>query len=247
MSTQSGRIALITGANKGIGFETARQLGQAGVTVLIGARDRAKADEAVATLKAEGIDAVGVQLDVTSPADIQAAAAFIQSNYGHLDILVNNAGINAEGGFGLNNSETVSQAELRKTFDTNFFAVVELTQTLLPLLKRSPAGRIVNLSSILGSLTLHSNPSSPIAGSKSLAYNASKTALNAFTIHLADALKGTNVRVNSAHPGWVKTDMGGAGAPMEIVDGAKTSVALALAGADSPNGAYLHLGQPLPW
>jgi NAD(P)-dependent dehydrogenase (short-subunit alcohol dehydrogenase family) len=247
MSTHSGKIALITGANKGIGFETARQLGKAGVTVLIGARDLVKADEAVATLKSEGIDAVSVKLDVTSSADIQAAAAFIEAKYGRLDILVNNAGINAEGGFSSNNSATVTQAELRKTFDTNFFAVVELTQTLLPLIRKSPAGRIVNLTSILGSLTLHSKPSSPIAGSKSLAYNASKTALNAFTIHLADALKGTTVRVNSAHPGWVKTAMGGAGAPMEIVDGAKTSVALALAGEDSPNGAYLHLGNPLPW
>jgi NAD(P)-dependent dehydrogenase (short-subunit alcohol dehydrogenase family) len=247
MSNHSGRIALITGANKGIGLETARQLGKAGVSVLIGARDRAKADKAVATLKSEGIDAAPVKLDVTSSADIQAAAALIETNYGHLDILVNNAGINAEGGFAFNNSATVTQAELRKTFDTNFFAVVELTQTLLPLIKRSPAGRIVNLTSILGSLTLHSKPSSPIAGSKSLAYNASKTALNAFTIHLADALKGTNVRVNSAHPGWVKTEMGGAGAQMEIVDGARTSVALALAGADSPNGAYLHLGNTLPW
>ena len=247
MSTESGKIALITGANKGIGFETARQLGKAGVNVLIGARDKAKADEAAAKLKAEGLDAVPVKLDVTASADIQAAAAFIEANFGHLDILVNNAGINSEGGFAFNNATTVTQAELRKTFDTNFFAVVELTQALLPLIRKSPAGRIVNLTSILGSLTLHSDPTSVIAGSKALAYNASKTALNAFTVHLAAALKDTPIRVNSAHPGWVKTDMGGAGAMMEIVDGAKTSVALALAGDDGPNGAYLHLGKPLPW
>ena len=247
MSTNSEKIALVTGANKGIGFETARQLGKAGVKVLVGARDRAKADQAAATLKAEGLDAMPLKLDITSSADIQAAAALIETNYGRLDILVNNAGIFFEGDFGSNNSATVTQADLRKTFDTNFFAVVELTQTLLPLIRKSAAGRIVNLSSILGSLTLHSNPTSPIASSKSLAYNASKTALNAFTIHLAAALKDTPIRVNSAHPGWVKTDMGGEGAMMEIVDGAKTSVALALAGEDSPNGAYLHLGQPLPW
>jgi NAD(P)-dependent dehydrogenase (short-subunit alcohol dehydrogenase family) len=247
MSSNSGKIALITGANKGIGFETARQLGKAGVQVIVGARDQAKADGAAAALKSEGIDAVPLKLDVTSSADIQAAAAFIKANYGHLDILVNNAGINSEGGFAFNNSATVTQAELRKTFDTNFFAVVEVTQTLLPLIRKSPAGRIVNLTSILGSLTLQSDPTSPIAGSKALAYNASKTALNAFTVHLAAALKDTPIRVNSAHPGWVKTDMGGEGAMMEIVDGAKTSVALALAGTDSPNGAYLHLGNPLPW
>jgi NAD(P)-dependent dehydrogenase (short-subunit alcohol dehydrogenase family) len=124
--------------------------------------------------------------------------------------------------------------------------VVELTQALLPLLARSPVGRIVNLSSILGSLTLHATPGSPIAGSKNLGYNASKAAVNAFTIHLADALKDTRICVNSAHPGWVKTDMGGESAPMEIEDGAKTSVALALA-PNAPNGAYVHMGNPLPW
>ena len=247
MSIHSGKIALITGSNKGIGLETARLLGRQGITVLLGARDSEKAAQAAAKLKAEGINAVPLKLDVTSPADIQAAATFIESKYGHLDILINNAGINAENGFAGNNSVTVSQASLRKTFDTNFFAVVELTQALLPLLGKSPAGRIVNLSSILGSLTLHSDPKSPIANSKALAYDASKTALNAFTIHLAAALKGTKIKVNSAHPGWVKTDMGGEAAPMEITDGAKTSVELALIGDDGPNGAYIHLGKPLPW
>jgi NAD(P)-dependent dehydrogenase (short-subunit alcohol dehydrogenase family) len=246
-SNHPGKIALITGAYKGIGLDTARQLGRQGVTVVVAARDQAKADRAAATLKAEGIDAAPLKLDVTSTADIHAAAAFLESHYGRLDILINNAGINAEGTFSGNNAQTVTQAELRKTFDTNFFGVVELTQALLPLLKKSAAGRIVNLSSILGSLTLHADPASPIYGSKALAYNASKTALNAFTIHLADALKNTAIKVNSAHPGWVKTDMGGAGAPMEIVDGAKTSVELALTGADGPNGAYVHMGKTLPW
>ena len=247
MSIHSGKIALITGANKGIGLETARLLGRQGITVLLGAREGEKAARAAATLKAEGINAVPVKLDVTSSADIQAAAAFIESKYGHLDILVNNAGINAEDGFAGNNSVTVAQEALRETFDTNFFAVVELTQALLPLIRKSPAGRIVNLSSILASLTLHSDPKSPIAGSKPLGYNASKTALNAFTVHVADALKDTKIKVNSAHPGWVKTEMGGAGAQMEITDGAKTSVELALLGDDGPTGAYIHMGKPLPW
>jgi len=189
---------------------------------------------------------VPLKLDVTSSADIQAAARFLEERYGRLDILVNNAGVFAEAQFGGNNSATVTQAELRRTFDTNFFAVIELTQALLPLLRRSPAGRIVNLSSILGSLTLHADPASPLAAAKNLAYNASKTALNAFTVHLAAALKDTPIRVNSAHPGWVKTALGGQAAPMEIEDGAKTSVALALA-PEVPNGAFVHLGQPLPW
>ena len=251
MSTHAGnhpgKIALVTGANKGIGLETARQLGRQGVTVVVAARDQNKAGQAAAALQAEGIDAQPLKLDVTSTADIQAAAAFLDRKFGRLDILINNAGINAERGFTGNNSQTVTQAELRQTFDTNFFGLIELTQALLSLLKKSPAGRIVNLTSILGSLTLHADPNSPIANSKALAYNASKTALNAFTIHLADALRNTRIKVNSAHPGWVKTEMGGAGAPMEIVDGAKTSVALALLADDGPTGTYSHLGKPLPW
>ena len=136
---------------------------------------------------------------------------------------------------------------LRKTFETNFFAVVALTQTLLPLIRKSPAGRIVNLSSILGSLTLHSDPSSGIYDMKAFAYDASKTALNAFTVHLAQELRDTPIKVNSAHPGWVKTDMGGAAAPMEVSEGGKTSVQLATLPDDGPTGGYFHLGEPLPW
>ena len=136
---------------------------------------------------------------------------------------------------------------LRDTFEANFFAQVAMTQTLLPLIRLSPAGRIVNLSSILGSLTLQSTPGSPIYDFKNFAYDASKTALNALTIHLAYELRETPIKVNSAHPGWVKTEMGGSEALMEITDGAKTSVELALLGHDGPNGRYIHLGQELPW
>ena len=137
--------------------------------------------------------------------------------------------------------------EIRKTFDTNFFNLVELTQILLPLIEKAPAGRIVNLSSILGSLELHASPGSPIYDMKGFAYDVSKTALNQFTVHLAHALKGTNVKVNSAHPGWVKTDLGTDAAPMEVVDGAKTSVWLATLPADGPNGGYFHMQDRLPW
>jgi NAD(P)-dependent dehydrogenase (short-subunit alcohol dehydrogenase family) len=136
---------------------------------------------------------------------------------------------------------------LHKVFDTNFFAVVALTDKLLPLIKKSPAGRIVNLSSILGSLTLHGDPNSPIYHAKSFAYDASKTALNAFTIHLAYELRDTHIKVNSAHPGWVKTDMGGEQATMELSEGGKTSAALATLPEDGPSGGYFHLGKPLPW
>jgi NAD(P)-dependent dehydrogenase (short-subunit alcohol dehydrogenase family) len=117
----------------------------------------------------------------------------------------------------------------------------------LPLIRKAPAGRIVNLSSILGSLTLHADPKSPIYNSKAFAYDASKTALNAFTIHLAQELRGTAIKVNSAHPGWVKTDMGGEAAPMELSEGGKTSVMLATLPDDGPTGGFFHVGQPLPW
>ncbi len=242
-----GKVALITGANKGIGFETARQLGREGVTVLVGARSLEKAEQAAAKLRGEGIQAEPVKLDVTSEADRKAAAQQIESKYGKLDILVNNAGIMVEQTWAANDSDKVSVDTLRQTFETNFFAPVALTQEMLPLLKKAPAARIVNLSSILGSLTHHGDRKSPIYNSKPLGYNASKTALNAFTVHLAHALRGTKIKVNSAHPGWVKTDMGTDAAPMNVEDGAKTTVALALAGDDSPNGAYIHLGQTLPW
>lgn len=241
------KIALITGANKGIGLETARQLGRQGITVLIGSRNKDNGEQAAATLRAEGIDARAIQLNVTDDADISAVREHIEKEYGRLDILINNAGIIQGEEFFGNSSNSIAQTDLRATFDTNLFAVVNLTQQLLPLVEKSEAGRIVNLSSILGSLTLHASPESPIAQTKSMAYNASKAALNAYTIHLADALKDTKIKVNSAHPGWVKTDMGGEIAPMEIVDGAKTSVALATLGEDGPTGRYIHLGEELPW
>lgn len=242
----SEKIAFITGGNKGIGFETARQLGKEGVTVVIGTRDLAKAQAAIDELKADGVHAGVLRFDITRPADHKAAYEYFDEKYGRLDILINNAGISKEG-FGGNKTSSTSPDVLRETFDTNFFYTVQLTQTLLPLLRKSPAGRIVNLSSILGSLTLHADPKSPIAEAKSFAYNASKTALNAFTIHLAHELRNTKIKVNSAHPGWVKTDMGTDAAPMEIPDGAKTSVRLALLPDDGPSGTYVHMDQNLPW
>jgi NAD(P)-dependent dehydrogenase (short-subunit alcohol dehydrogenase family) len=240
------KVALITGANKGLGLETARQLGVQGITVLIGARDLAKGEAAATKLKADGIDARAVKLDVEDSADYEAVAGLIEKEFGVLDILVNNAGIMIDSRTG-NATSTTSPEVLRKTFDTNFFAVVGLTQALLPLLRKSKAGRIVNLSSILGSQTLHATKGSPIYDAKTFAYDASKAALNAFTIHLAHELVGTKIKVNSAHPGWVKTDMGGEGAMMEIEEGGKTSVELATLPEDGPSGGYFHLGKELPW
>lgn len=244
--SEAKKVAFITGGNRGIGLQTARELGRAGYAVVLGVRDAAKAEAAVAELRASGIEAEAVPYDAQRPATDEGVRAHLEKNYGRLDALVNNAGMSREE-LGGKNASSVSGDVLRETFETNVFAVVRLTQTLLPLLRKAPAGRIVNLSSILGSLTLHATPDSPIAFAKSLAYNASKAALNAFTIHLADELKGTNVKVNSAHPGWVKTELGGPNAPMEIGDSARTSVRLATLGADGPNGGFFHENDALPW
>ena len=246
MSDGTKKVALITGANKGIGLETARQLGKLGITVLVGARDLARGEAAAAELKKDGVDARAVRLDVDNPSDYEAVKKLIEKDYGRLDILINNAGILLDGRKG-NETTKTSQDVLRKTFDTNFFAVVGLTQALLPLLKKSVGGRIVNLSSILGSNTLHATPGSFIYDAKTFAYDASKAALNSFTIHLAHELKDTKIKVNSAHPGWVKTEMGGEGAQLDVETGAKTSVELATLQDSGPNGAYVHLGKPLPW
>jgi NAD(P)-dependent dehydrogenase (short-subunit alcohol dehydrogenase family) len=245
-AVKTKKVALITGANKGIGLETARQLGKLGVTILVGARDLAKGEEAAEVLRGIGVDARPIKLDVVNEADRVAAAKSIEKEFGRLDILINNAGVMLEA-LGGNSISKTSAKILHETFETNFFAVVALTQALLPLIRKSAAGRIVNLSSILASLTLHATKGSPIYDAKPFAYGASKAALNSFTIHLAHELSGTRIKVNSAHPGWVKTDMGGEGAQMEIVDGAKTSVQLATLPADGPTGGYFHMGEALPW
>ncbi|MGO8720528.1 MAG: SDR family oxidoreductase [Acidobacteriaceae bacterium] len=245
--SQSKQVALITGANKGIGFETARQLGKLGITVILGSRDPGKGETAAAQLRAEGIDARPLRLDVTNAADRDAAVKFFEQQFGKLDILINNAGIAETNAWSGNNTSSTTPETLQRVFETNLFAPVALTRVLLPLLRKSHAARIVNLSSIMGSLTLHSDPKSPIYGIKPFAYDASKAALNAFTIHLAHELRGTKIKVNSAHPGWVKTDMGTDAAPMDIVAGAITSVALATLSEDGPTGAFIHMGKPLPW
>ena len=245
-ATKTAKVALITGANRGIGMETARQLGALGITVLVGARELKKGEAIAAELKREGIDARAIKLDVVDAGDRKAAAEAIERDFGRLDILVNNAAINLDQGASLETSTTPAKI-LRDTFDTNFFAVVELTQTLLPLIRKSNAGRIVNVSSGQGSLTLLAPKGSPIYATKTFSYDASKSALNSFTLHLAHELQGTHIKVNSIHPGWVRTDMGGPRAPLGLVDGAKTSVRLATLPDDGPTGGYFHMGETLPW
>ena len=246
----SQTVALITGANRGIGFETARQLGKQGIKVLIGARSEEKGKEAEATLKAEGLDVEYIDVDVDNTATHAAAAKTIEEKYGKLDILINNAGIfltdkEFDNGRIVPASET-TQETFRKTFDTNFFNTIDVTQALLPLVKKSDAGRIVFLSSGLGSLGLHSDPNSEIYNYKAPAYNISKTAINGYVVHLAHELKDTNIKVNAAHPGSVVTDMNANG-QIPVEEGAKTSVALATLPADGYSGKFIHLGQELPW
>lgn len=248
MSQENKKIALITGANRGIGFETARQLGQQGIKVLLAARSLEKASEAAEILKNENLDVDPILLDVDNLATHEAAAQEIAEKFGRLDILVNNAGISVdkyENDAPLPASKT-SQDVFRKTFDTNFFNTIAVTQTLLPLIKKSDEGRIAFVSSALGSLTFHSDPKSEIYDWKVPAYNISKTALNGYAIHLAYELKDTAIKVNTLHPGSVVTDMNPRG-ELTVEEGAKTSVALATLPSDGYTGKFIYLGNELPW
>lgn len=236
------KIALITGANKGIGLETARQLGQQQFTVLIGARDEARGKAAAETLKAEGIDAHFVTLDPTDAASVQKAVREVEARHEALDVLINNAGTLADGDFAP--SAEVETAVFRETFEINVFTLHEVTRAFWPLLNKVPTARLVNVSSALGSLEMHANGS--LDSIKVIAYDASKAAVNMMTIHYAHQWKGTPHRANAVHPGSVKTDLNVNG-DLTVEEGAKTSVDLATRGDDSPNGGFFHLGNRLPW
>lgn len=238
-----GKIALITGANKGIGLEIARQLGTQGITVLLGVRDENRGRVAAEKLQAAGINARTVQLDVTDRGTIDAAANYIESEFGKLDILVNNAGIAID-------NAPPSQLDievLRRTYDTNVFGVFAVTQAMLPLLRNSDAGRIVNMSSGLGSLQQNTDPNSAFAQTKLLAYNSSKTALNAMTIQFAYELKDTPIKVNSADPGYVATDLNNHSGSRTVEQGATAAVRLATLPADGPTGGYFDENGIVPW
>jgi len=243
MST-TNRIALVTGANKGIGLEIARQLAQAGVFVIIGARDPARAKAAVENLSSQGLDAQSVAIDLNDHASIARAAEKIQAEHGRLDILVNNAGIvDAEDG-----PPTASSPEAaRRIMDTNFVGTLAVTQAMLPLLRQSPAGRIVNLSSSLGSLTLNGDPSSPYYSARLIGYNASKAALNMLTVQLSEELRDTSIAVNSVSPGFVKTDLTGHNGFMTPEEGAKLPVEYALLGKDAVSGRFVEANGETPW
>ena len=241
------KVAFITGANRGIGFETSKKLAESGIKVILGSRDLKKGEEAVKKLSSLGIDADLVKYDAFDLDAPEEVYKYISEKYKKLDILINNAGVLLTGNLFVTNSSTISDKDLKDTFQTNFFSVISLTQKLLPLIKKSNAGRIVNVSTILSSLTLHAAKDSPITPAKEIAYNASKTALNAFTIHLAIELKDTNIKVNSGHPGWVKTELGGPNAPMEVEESYKTSLRLATLDDEGPSGGLFHENDIIPW
>ena len=243
--SEEKKIALVTGANKGIGFEIARQLGALDITVLVGARNAARGEEAVQKLRDEKSEAVAVGLDVTNQASIDATATFIDQTYGRLDILVNNAGILLEGN---TPPSQLSFEDVQKTFATNVFGVFAVTKAMLPLLRRSQAGRIVNLSSRMGSLSINSDADSPIAKLPPiLAYNASKTALNALTVFFAKELQGTPIKVNSVSPGIVATDLNGYRGYLTAEQGAKVPVIYATLPIDGPTGGFFGADGQIAW
>ena len=224
--------ALVTGANKGIGYETARLLGERGMTVLVGARSAELGEAATARLVAGGADAVFVALDVTDEESIARAAKWIEDGYGVLDILVNNAGI----ALGEWTASESTVASMRKVYETNVFGVVALTNALLPLLRRAPAARIVNVSSEVGSIATQLRPDGPLWKMTGLAYPSSKAALNMVTAQYAKELWDTPIKVNAANPGFCATDLNGHRGFRDPVQGAEVSVHLATLPADGPTG-----------
>ncbi len=242
--TDTNRIALVTGANKGIGLEIARQLAKAGVTVLMGARDLQRGQAAAGELAQAGLAVEAIEVDLNNEATITAAAAAISSRHGRLDILVNNAGIvDAEDG-----PPTVATvAAARRLMETNFLGTLAVTQAMLPLLRRSKAGRIVNLSTTLGSLAVNGDPTSPYYEARLMGYNASKAALNMLTVQLAAELKNTPIVVNSVAPGYVKTDLTGGNGFMTPEEGARLPVEYALLGADVVSGRFVAPDGPVAW
>lgn len=235
---------LVTGANKGIGRETVRRLADLGMTVLVGARDRERGESAVTSLCSSAQDVHLVLLDVTDDASVARAAAEVTERFGRLDVLVNNAAI----AVGTGRPSQQSVAAMRELFTTNFFGLVAVTQAFLPLLEQAPAARIVNVSTSLGSLGLSADPETPVAQQSALfGYAASKTAINAFTVRLANELRSKNVKVNSACPGYVATDLNQHRGPRSVEQGAEIIVRLATLPHDGPTAGFFNDAGPIPW
>ena len=244
MTSDEKRVALVTGANKGIGFEIARQLASQGIIALMGARDSQRGAAAAGQLQSDGLDAHFIEIDVTRAVSIEAAIGKIRDDFGRIDALVNNAGIMIDTGSDI---LELDPGILQNTLETNAFGPLLLAQACVPVMRANGYGRIVNMASTLGSLTDIANPDSSYASLAVPAYRLSKTALNAITVMLAKELRGTNILVNSACPGWVRTEMGGDQAPLTPEQGAETPVWLATLPDGGPTGGFFRERQPIPW
>jgi len=244
MADASKKIALVTGANKGIGFEVARQIGRTGAIVLLGARNKPAGEKAAAALAGEGLDTRFIAIDVADDHSVAAAAAAIAKDFGHLDILVNNAGISdpADGAVPIARLDAVE-----RIWRTNFRGALAVTQAMLPLLRKAASARIVNVSSGLGSLTQNGDPNYSSAATKLIGYSASKVALNMLTVQLAYLLRETTIKVNSADPGYTATDLNGHRGRQTIPEGAAEAIRLALLPDDGPTGTYSDSKGVVPW
>jgi NAD(P)-dependent dehydrogenase (short-subunit alcohol dehydrogenase family) len=244
MATAKKRTALVTGANKGIGFSIARQLAQRDIKVIIGARDQDKGIEACKQLQSEGLEAYFILVDVARAISIESAFGKIKDDFRRLDILINNAGIMIDT---QSDILELDPAVFHNTLTTNVFGPLLLAQACIPLMKANGYGRIVNMASTLGSLNDISNPDSSFGAVLSPAYRLSKTLLNGITALLANALRGTNILVNSACPGWVRTELGGDQAPLTPEQGADTPVWLATLPDGGPTGGFFRERRPIAW
>jgi NAD(P)-dependent dehydrogenase (short-subunit alcohol dehydrogenase family) len=243
------QIALVTGANRGLGFATAERLARQGVHVVLASRDTAAGTEATEKLASEGHAVSHVTLDVTDRSQAHAAASYVAERFGHLDILVNNAGILPEAAH-VDPAEAVDLAMFQQTYATNLFGPVAVLEAFLPLLRTSPAGRIVNVSSVVGSLADQTNPESPYFSMAVPAYQSSKAALNNVTIVLSKALADTSIKVTSVCPGWVQTDLAPGNRERAAVTpeaAAEVVCAAAMLPEDAPSGTFVDATGPVPW
>lgn len=248
----NSKVALVTGANKGIGLQIAAQLAAREFTVLLGVRKPEEGEKAARNI---GPRAVALELDVTKQGSIVAAEKRVRGEFGRLDVLVNNAGIAYAGPPGATFEEKLSAGlpsravmeETRAIFETNVFGVIAVIQTLLPLLRAAPQGRIVNVSSTVGSLGLMSDPASPVRNIRSVAYAPSKTALNAVTVAFANELQDTQIKINAVCPGFVATDLNNYRGTRSAEEGARHVVRMALLGPDGPSGTFSNDEGSVPW
>jgi NAD(P)-dependent dehydrogenase (short-subunit alcohol dehydrogenase family) len=243
MATKNGKVVLITGANKGLGKEIGRQLGALGYTVVLTARDEQAGGTAAAELVAQGYDAHTVRLEVTNSGDINSLVSYIETTFGKLDVLVNNAGVALEW-----DGKPTDADKVRRTLEVNLIAPYAITEALVPLLSRSDDARVINQSSMLGSISNAENAWDQVATFMAVGYSTSKAGLNMLTLIQSKMLASKGIAVAAAHPGWVKTDLGTQAAPMEVDKGASTAVDLVTIARDQfPHGQLQHNGERMPW